>query len=259
MESSDVSSQEKLDQMLRDGSISEEDYRRLSQAMERPSEGVDDDGDAATQPRRLRKSWQHGVIGGLCAGFAGYFDLDPPAVRVLLVVTWIVLGALTGVGFVLVPLLYFALCAFLPWDDHEKAKTFLRSGHPRLFVVAVAALFVVLPGLYSYLVLPRLESIYADMGIRVWTHEFQQTMSGRAIDGASEYRSWSQLNDGAVFFATAAAALFTLVLGVVYSSLCQPTLRKGYAIVTVGLGGAWVVFLVWGTLCPLVMLIETTS
>ncbi len=227
--------------------------------MERPSERVAADGDAATQPRRLRKSWQHGVIGGLCAGCAGYFDLDPLAVRIVLVAAWIVLGALTGVGLVLVPLLYFALCAFVPWDDHEKANTFLRSGHPRLFVVAVAALFVVLPALYSYLMLPRLESIYADMGIEVWSREFQQTLPGRAVDGASAYRSWSQLNDGAVFFAAGAAALFTLVLGVVYSSLCRPTLRKGYAIITVGLGGAWVVFLVWGTLCPFVRLIETMS
>jgi len=149
MESADVSSQEKLDQMLHNGSITEEDYRRLSQAMAGPSEQPTADKEAGTQRGPFRKSWEHGVIGGLCAGFAEYFGVDPLVVRIVLIVACVLLSALSVVGLALIPLLYFALCAFVPWDEDEKAKAFKMSGHPRLFVVAVASLFVVLPLLYS--------------------------------------------------------------------------------------------------------------
>lgn len=256
MESADVSSQEKLDQMLHNGSITEEDYQRLSQAMARASEQLTADKQVGTERGKLCKSWEHGVIGGLCAGCAKCFGVDPLVVRIVLIVACVLLSALGGVGLALIPL-YFALCAFVPWDEDEKAKAFIISGHPRWFVIAVAALFIVLPALYSSLMLPRLESIYSDMGIRVWSREFQRTWAGRAIDGASEYRSWSRLNDGAVFVAAGIAAVFTLFLAVVYSSLCRARLRKYYAIITVGLGCAWMVFLVAGTLYPLVTMIET--
>jgi hypothetical protein len=123
-------------------------------------------------------------------------------------------------------------------------------------VVAVACLFVVLPLLNSVLILPGLESIYSDMGIRVWSREFQRTWAGRAIDGASEYRNLSQLNDGGIFLGAGIAAVFTLFLGVVYSSLCRARLREYYAIIMVGLGCAWLVFLVAGTLYPFVTMTE---
>jgi hypothetical protein len=126
------------------------------------------------------------------------------------------------------------------------------SGHPRLFVVAVACLFVVLPLLYSVLILPGIESTYSDLGIQIWSSEFQQTLSGRAIDSASEYRYWIRLNDGAIFLGAGIAALFTLFLGVVYSNLCRARLRKYYAILMVSLGCAWIVFLVAGAVYPFV-------
>ncbi|HUT90930.1 MAG TPA: PspC domain-containing protein [Thermoguttaceae bacterium] len=257
MQSADVSSQEKLDQMLHNGSITEEDYQRLSQVMAGPSEQLAADQPSGTERGPFRKSWEHGVIGGLCAGCAEYFGVDPLVVRIVLIVACVLLSALSGVGLALIPLLYFALCAFIPWDEAERAKAFLMSGHPRLFVVAVASLFVVLPLLYSFLILPGLESIYSDMGIEVWSREFQQTLPGRAIDGGSEYRNWCQLNDGAIFLGAGIAALFTLFLGVVYSSLCRARLRKYYAIITVALGCAWMVFLVAGTFYPLVTMMET--
>jgi len=256
MPSADVSSQDKLDQMLRDGSITEEDYRRLAQAMEAPAEQPGADRPSGTERGPFRKRWAHGVIGGLCAGFADYFGVDPLVVRLALMVACVLLSMLNGAGLALIPL-YFVLCALVPWDEPERAKAFFQSGHPRLFAVAVASLFVVLPLLHSRLILPGLESIYADMGIEVWSPEFQQTWAGRAIDGASEYRSWSQLHDGAIFPGAAIAALVVLFLGVVYSSLCRTRVRKYYAVITVALGGAWTVFLVAGALYPLMTILET--
>jgi len=255
MKSADSSSQEKLDQMLHNGKITEEDYQRLSQVMAGPSGPLTADKEVGTERGKFCKSGENGVIGGLCAGCAEYFGVDQLVVRTVLIVAWVLLSALSGVALALIPLLYFALCAFVPWDEDERAKAFIMSGHPRLFVVAVACLFVVLALLYSAVVLPGLEPIYYEMGVKIWSSEFQQTLAGRAIDSASEYRYWLQLNDGVIFLGAGIAALFTLFLRVVYSSLCKAGLRKWYAIIMVGLGCAWMVFLVAGTLYPFVTLI----
>ena len=205
MESAHVSSQEKLDQLLHNGKITQQDYQRLSQVMAGPSGQFTVDKAAGTQRGKFRKSWENGMIGGLCAGYAKHFGVDQLVVRTVLIVACVLLSALNGVGLALIPL-YFALCAFVPWDEDERAKAFILSGHPRLFVVAVACLFVVLPLLYSVLILPELESIYSDMGTEVWSGEFQRTLAGRAIDGASEYRYWLQLNDGVIFLGVGIAA-----------------------------------------------------
>jgi hypothetical protein len=52
-----------------------------------------------------------------------------------------------------------------------------------------------LPALHAVVLLPRLELIYANMGVNVWSGEFQQTLAGRAFDTASEYRHWLQPTD----------------------------------------------------------------
>jgi len=70
-------------------------------------------------------------------------------------------------------------------------------------------------------------------------------------------RYWFQLNDGAIFLGAGIAAVFTLFLGLVYSCLCRARLRRYYAVITIGLGCAWMVFLVAGTLYPLVTMMET--
>jgi hypothetical protein len=159
------------------------------------------------------------------------------------------------VGLALIPL-YFAFCLLVPWDDREKSRAFAASGNVRLFVILVASLFIVLPALHAFVLLPRLESSYANMGVTVWSGEFQQTVAGRAIDAASEYRYWFQLNDGAFFVGTPIAAVFALCAGVVYSTLCRARVRKYYATTMIGVGCAWVVFLVVGALYPLVTILE---
>ncbi len=260
MESTDISSREKLDQMFHNGKITEQDYRRLSQVITAPSEQITADKAMAIERGKLCKSAKHGMIGGLCAGYAKHFNVDLLVIRTILIISCVLLSVLSsGVGLALIPLLYFALCLFVPWDKTEQTQSFIKSGHPRWFVFVMACLFVVLPMLYSVLIVSQLESIYSDFGIDVWSSEFQQTLAGRAIDSASEYRYWVRLADGVIFIGLGGITLFTLFLGVVYSSLCKERLRKNYAILMVGLGCAWIVFLVAGTLYPYVSLIQTLS
>lgn len=58
--------------------------------------------------KRLRRNKIDGILGGVCAGFADYFDIDPIIVRVAYVLSVLFLG---------VPLLiYFILWIFIPSD-----------------------------------------------------------------------------------------------------------------------------------------------
>ncbi|WP_339735220.1 PspC domain-containing protein [uncultured Gimesia sp.] len=260
MQSTEISSREKLDQMLQNGKITEEEYRRLSQVMTTPSEQIKTDNTLTCKRGKFCKSRKDGLIGGLCAGYAKHFNVDPTLVRSVLILSYALLSVLSsGIGLALIPILYFALCAFVPWDADEKTQSLITSGHPRFFVVTIACLFIVLPMLYSILISPQLESIYSDFEVSVWSVEFQQTLAGRAIDCVSEYRQWLRLSNGAIFIGLGTSVLFTLFLGVVYSSLCKVRLRKYYAIIMIGLGGSWLVFLVAGTLSPLVTMMQTLS
>jgi phage shock protein PspC (stress-responsive transcriptional regulator) len=155
-----VSSQEILDQMLRDGKVSEDDYLRLSRAMA----GVSNPPAVPDIPlpvnRKLHKSMEEGVIGGLCAGYAQYFGVDKYIVRLILVLAFFLLTLLLhGFGLALIPL-YFIHCAFLPWDNEEKAHPLVQGKHLRSFTVAVACLFFLFPWLFSELGLLKLVKLY---------------------------------------------------------------------------------------------------
>ena len=68
--------------------------------------------EAYSQPsgrgKKLRRNKIDGIFGGVCAGFADYFDIDPIVVRIAYVLSVIFLG---------VPLLiYFILWIFIPSD-----------------------------------------------------------------------------------------------------------------------------------------------
>ena len=61
--------------------------------------------------KQLQRSSQNKVIGGVCAGLARYFELDPVLVRIIFLVALIVFGA----G----PLIYIILWIVMP-----KSNTF---------------------------------------------------------------------------------------------------------------------------------------
>lgn len=51
----------------------------------------------APQPKRLRRDKKNGMLGGVCAGIAEYFDLDPALVRVGYVLLSILSLAFPGI------------------------------------------------------------------------------------------------------------------------------------------------------------------
>ena len=259
MESNEISSRDKLEQVFREGKITREDYERLVKAMIRPPEPEEEPEPSSRERGKLRKSWEDGVIGGLCAGYARYFGVDVNLVRILFVAVVILLTIFNGKGWTLI-LLYFSFCPFVSWDEKEKAVAFQKSGHPRLFSVAVATLFFILPLIYSVAVSAGLEELYEQMGMKIWSPQYQSTIAGRAIDCASEYRSiLHQLFSSEWDHQLMALLVGTLVVwvclfgGVIYDSLCKPHVRRGFVLITLGLGVAWMIFLVAGTVYPFVM------
>jgi phage shock protein PspC (stress-responsive transcriptional regulator) len=251
-ETAGASPREKLDQMRHEGRISEAEYGRLVKSMTAASERCAPAGETETVGKGgpLRKHWKHGVIGGLCAGLARYLGTNERMFRVILAGTAFLLLFAWGAG-LLVVIAYFVFCGLVPWDERETASAHIRSGRPLLFTVVAAALLVLLPLLFSALVLPKLELIYSDMGIEVWSSEFQGTFAGRAIDCASEYRQWLQIHDKMLFAGLGAAVLVTSFVGLVYCSLCKTQARKYFGMAVITLGAAWVLFLAIGSLMPL--------
>jgi phage shock protein C len=67
----------------------------------------------SSSPRRLTRSSTDKKLGGVAAGLADYFNLDPLLVRVGFVVTTL----LSGAGLIA----YLALLAFAPRDDAPTA------------------------------------------------------------------------------------------------------------------------------------------
>jgi len=48
------------------------------------------------KPRRLYRSEEHRLLGGVCGGLAEYFKTDPVLVRVIFVLITILLGVILG-------------------------------------------------------------------------------------------------------------------------------------------------------------------
>lgn len=61
-------------------------------------------------PQRLRRNKEKGLVGGVCAGIAEYFDLDPTLVRF----AYVLISVLTAFAGVLV---YIILWALIPAKD----------------------------------------------------------------------------------------------------------------------------------------------
>lgn len=66
--------------------------------------------------RLTRESTEDVKIGGVCAGIANYFDVDPTWIRVAYVVFSVITCIFTGI------IIYFALCLIIPKDTSIKQK-----------------------------------------------------------------------------------------------------------------------------------------
>ncbi|HNT34750.1 MAG TPA: PspC domain-containing protein [bacterium] len=237
--------------MFHEGKVSEEDYLRLSRAMARNPKQPETPEETVAKRGRLRKSWSNGVVGGLCAGLAEYLNVDVVVVRGIVIAAAILLSPL-------LILLYIILCSLTPWDDEQSAKALERTRETRLLVGTVAVFVLVIPTLYSLLVFPRLQEMYSNLGLSIWSANYQSSLPGRAIDCVSEYAGYVRLmgraqpDEWLILGLLFLVAVFSLALiGATYSCFCKERMRKNFARATIGLSVLWFAFLVLGTLMPL--------
>ncbi|WP_240979336.1 PspC domain-containing protein [Streptomyces sp. HNM0574] len=101
-----------------------------------PDEGAAERGDG-TEPRRVLRSRQHKVVGGVCGGLGRYFDLDPVLFRVPLGV----LSVVSGIGLIFYGLAWLLIPAE---GDRENELRRLLSG--RVEGASLAAVLVALVG-----------------------------------------------------------------------------------------------------------------
>jgi phage shock protein C len=80
-----------------------------------------DVGHAMHQSRSLMLDKRNKKVGGVCAGFARYFDEDVTLMRVL----WLAAALITGVGFIA----YFAAWILMP-SDHGQQPYAVASPQP---------------------------------------------------------------------------------------------------------------------------------
>ena len=241
--------QEKLDALLNAGKLSDEDYLQLSRALQgsapppRPQGAVGAVG-VPMESTPLRRVFAEAQFNGLCAGLARRSKLDVLWVRLAVVAATLILTPFRGLG-LFVPFGYLAVSGLTDWDDPERAAAFMKSGRPGLLVTAAGFFWILLPLLFSLLILPSVIEGYARAGQSVWSTSFQGTVAGRAIDCASEYRSIFR-NAPLLMLCLAAASL--AILRLVYVTTGNAAWRRGVAQLVLWGGGLWLSFLVFGCL-----------
>lgn len=156
-------SQEKLGQMLASGTITAEDYERLSEALHTSDAAAEASEEQATDAlgtpaaKRLRKNWSRRLLAGVCTGIADYFALDPVIVRVVAVVLAVVALPVT-------PFVYLALAFVLPWDDEGTARETRSAGPPWWFAIRLFVLLDVVPACLAIFILRPLVRVYMELG-----------------------------------------------------------------------------------------------
>ena len=249
---SESTSFDKLDQMLQEGAISEDDYHQLWNALRGESVAHKQPVIERAHERKLVKNSEKGEICGVCAGLGAYFRVDANVFRVILLITVPLLGLVTGI-------LYFALVLLLPWDEPEHIKAFRARSHAGWLMTGAFMVLLVIPALFSLLLLPKLIEVYTQAGHEVWSSRFQATFSGRAIDSLSEYGYWVGGDLEQWILLGAIVVAFGLVLFTVYYNLCKARFRRVFVWTIFVLGTAWLLFLVVGSLYPMLSLIQPLS
>lgn len=245
---SESTSLDKLDQMLAEGAISEEDYHQLWNAMRAEGKREEKSSVALPRERKLSKNFSQGKICGVCAGFGAYFGCDPNLIRIFLLITVPFLGVVS-VGF------YLSFSLLLPWDAPEEIRVFRKRGHQACFVVGTVVLLVAAPTLLSVFLLPQLANIYEAAGYDIWSSQFQSRLSGRAFDALSEYGFWLGQDMETWWFTLPILTFFAFVFFTVYYNLCNARFRRIFVWTVLVSGAAWLVFMVAGSLYPLFTLV----
>jgi len=192
-----INSTEHLENLFREGKISQSDYEMLRQALEtkareeaaarqetaaREATAAHDVTGAA--PRRLCKSWTNRQVGGVCGGIADYFGLNVWPVRD----ATMILGFLFCSAFLLVYLLlyddlpwsvilaflfcstilvvYLVLYFVLPWDESPEEARIRANERWLIWLPFASALFIL--WIFNHAIflffVPRVVDVYAQLG-----------------------------------------------------------------------------------------------
>jgi phage shock protein PspC (stress-responsive transcriptional regulator) len=158
-----VTSAEQLDDLLREGKISQEEYETLRKAMDAAAADEAEHRRHEAAPR-LGKSWKNRQLGGVCGGIAERFGMEPWRVRMVFFLAFLFTTAIglflyravspTLLGFMvpagLTPLAYAMLFTVLP--RHEKADPPYEWKPPWRFAGGLAAVWLANLVAYRYLV-----------------------------------------------------------------------------------------------------------
>ena len=157
-----VTSAEQLDDLLREGKISREEYETLRKAMDSAAAEEAEHRRHNATPR-LSKSWKNRQLGGVCAGIAERFGIEPWRIRLIFFLAFLFT---TGIGlfiylavsptllaFVVTAgvtlLVYLVLFIILPWKDRTVPTA---RQEWKGFAVRLAVLWLANLAVYRYLV-----------------------------------------------------------------------------------------------------------
>lgn len=242
MESADYSSQEKLDELLDSGKITDEDYLRLSKAMRPDPKSEDVESSRPETRRKLHKSWKNRQIDGVCGGIADYFGIDSTIVRIIAVV-------LLFFAFPFVLITYIVLSLFLPWDDEAAANEPMRQGHPWLFAAFGSLIVTIVPWAYSQFLLPRIIRIFEDWGAKL------PSLAQIAISIGSSYRfdtPWVSFPWGILL-----SLMFVAVATLLYLVCHNRKLRLAFSVIFFCLCIFWALLITVGSYSALWSLSQT--
>jgi phage shock protein PspC (stress-responsive transcriptional regulator) len=169
-----ATSAEQLDDLLREGKISREEYETLRKAMDTAAADEAEHRRHEASPR-LGKSWKNRQLGGVCAGIAERFGMEPWRIRLIFSMAFLFTTAIgllvyqtlsrTLLAFMVpagvTPLAYLVLFIILPW--HEKGDQPYDWKPPWGFAGRLAALWFANLAVYRYLV-PYCVNIFQDFG-----------------------------------------------------------------------------------------------
>jgi phage shock protein PspC (stress-responsive transcriptional regulator) len=158
MRSLDVSSVERLDTLLAEGKISEEDYETLRSAMERKEEAHSSQDPGSATGDALRRSARDRVIAGVCGGIAESTGTDPLVVRLLAVLLFFISGGTALLA-------YLVLALVIPSSEGKTAAPTEGGvgGFPWLFGAVTIFLWMVHLA-YSVYMLPRFMRFWDQAG-----------------------------------------------------------------------------------------------
>lgn len=196
MTENDLSAAERLDALLAEGKVSQEEYDRLNIAMETgdsPATEIGASGHDAPKKQALRRSWQDRQILGVCGGLAAYFDVSATWIRIAFAV-----GALVSCGTALA--VYLILALAMPWDAESIPKSVMQV-HAG---IQLGLALLVLAAIHTTAAI-----IVSTEAIRTW-EQMDAALSAAAqwmLLVVQHARAWGALQLGVIVLAAVARAL----------------------------------------------------